>query len=144
MSIPRCPRFVCGEIDFEFEFPTRPHLPRRGGVGGSETAAGGIPASYSIRRDHLLSVPLRFTEEDWPEVEALIDEMMTSAAVEFYRDADDEAPTNTCYLESPKEGEEWGPDRTDEMAGEFEMTIVLRSITGPWDGIFLSDVLEES
>lgn len=146
MSIPRCPRLVCGEAEFEGSLPTRAHLPRRGaGVGGSETAAGGRPASYSVREDHLLIIPMRIPEEEWAEFESFIDLLMEhTEEVDFFRDAEDVDPQNSCWLESPKRGEEWGPDRTSEMADEFEMTIILRSVTGPWDGRFFSVEEEES
>lgn len=144
MNLPWSPRFVCSDIDFAFSMPMRPPSPRKGGVGGTETAAAGIPASYSVRRDYLLSVPLRFTEEEWPEVEALIDLMQTHpGATAFYADLNQLTPSNLCYLESPAMGTEWGPTR-GEFFGSYDLTIVLRSTGEPWDVPYYSDVLDES
>lgn len=121
--------------------PMRPPSPRKAGVGGSETAASGVPAAYSVRRDYLLSVPLRFTEDEWPEVEALIDLMQEHRATTvFYADQDQSEPTKSCYLESPAMGTEWGPT-LGQFFGTYDLTIVLRALT-PWDVRYFTDVLE--
>jgi hypothetical protein len=147
MSLPWCPRFVVGDIDYTFALPMRPPTPRKAAIGGSETSATGVPASYVVRRDYLLAVPLRFEEEDWGDVEYLIDTMQDHAVeIEFFPDAEEVADSYFCWLESPGMGEAWEPSRSDELGGGrgYEVTVVLRSVLGPWDVRYFSDVLEDS
>lgn len=145
MNLPWCPRFVFGANDFAFSMPMRPPTPMNGGIGGSETAASGVPASYSVRRDYLLNVPLRFTEEEWTEVEALIEAMQAhpTGGFDFYADKNQPEPSNTCYIEEPAMGTRWGPTR-GEFFGSYDLTIILRSTSGRFDVPYFSDVLEES
>lgn len=145
MDMPWCPRIVVGDTDYTFELPMRPPDFPVGGIGGSAESAAGLPASYGVRDDDMLDVHLRFYESERPDVTELVRQMQKHfATIAFYADKDDAEPSNTCYLRSPERGSDWQPTRSDELAGGrgFELTIRLRSITGPWEIEYFADVLE--
>lgn len=143
MSLPWTPRVVVGDLDYVFSFPMRPPGFPQNSVGGSEDAAETASASYEVRHDYLLEVPLRFFEYERSEVVELIRAMQTHFdPIDFYADQNQGEPDNQCRIVSPARGERWKPTRSGEFPSMFELTITLRSITGPWEILYFTDVLE--
>lgn len=132
MAIRWRPRIVVGDIDLTLSLPARPFDYPNEDIGGSETAGGGIPASYVVREDYMMGVVLRFYESERRSVEIAIREMQGHfTTTRYYADQSVDS-YQTCYLESPKRGERWQPTRPDDMAGHFELPIMFRSIVGAW------------
>lgn len=132
-------RFVFGTEDWTTEYSVRPWDPARGGVGGSRTAASGVPASYTVRKDELLELTLRVTEAEYATLDALIDFGQTSESFLFYPEADENEPVEV-YLEAPLAAERWKPTRLGEFPRVFEAAIVLRGAdTTPWVPYFTDD-----
>lgn len=129
MALARRSRFVYATASaFAATLPARPWTPVDNTVGGSRTAASGVPASYIVRRDGLLELTLRIEEAEWAAFLALIVFGQSAAAFVWFPDAE-EATSFTVYLDSPAAGEKWKPTR-DTYARVFEVTITLRSTDG--------------
>lgn len=129
----RC-RFVYGlsgsETDWSTDLPARPWAYRAPSVGGQRTAASGVPAGYTVRRDHMLVVPLRIYETEWTDLLALIDWANAGAeSFTFYPDAD-VATSFACYLESPAGGDDVAPVRNAEFPQMLELSLTLRKVNG--------------
>ena len=81
------------------------------------------------RRDRLLTVPLRFTEAEWPSVRAwLVWAMDTGGSFDFYPDQD-VATHYAVYLVSPQISDEVAPAR-GEYVGDLELTVKIRTTAG--------------
>jgi hypothetical protein len=118
----------------DFTLPQRLWTPLSIAVGGSEVSAAGVPESFVIRRDQLLDLRLAFREGEWPAVHAWLAWMQDTAGFcVFYPDRA-VGTSRTCYLETPKVGEEIRPERGD-YPGIYELAVRLRS-TAPGDPPF--------
>jgi hypothetical protein len=106
-------------------------------VGGVRVSAAGIPASYIVRRETLVDVPVRFTEAEWPDVLALVTFGQSSQVLTWYPDAL-EAENFQVYLQKPAAGEGWSPNRLGDYPRAFEVTLQLRGASGaaPWQAFF--------
>lgn len=104
-------------------------------MGGRRIASAGIGASFIVRRDQMWEVPLRFREEQWTDVLALIVWGQSEAALTWYPDADDLLVSYTVYLHAPEAGSMVKPTRNAEYPWMYELTVTLRrqlvEITGP-------------
>jgi len=137
MPYPWKSRFVYGTggdiTDWTTSLPARPWARIIRSVGGSRTAAGGVPASHVVRRDYLLAVTLRLTELETVDLAWLIAWGQSSEYFLWYPDADDETESYAVYLEHPVAGEDLEEQRSAEFPSVIEATIVLRRILGaPW------------
>lgn len=132
-------RFVFGSTTFDATISARAWTPQDSTVGGSKTAASGVPASYIVRRDSLLAFGLRFWEEEWPEVLNLVTWGQSKQTLTWYPDLDDLATSFAVYLEAPAPGEAWSPERSQDFPRTFELTLTLRGAgaTIPWANYFL-------
>jgi len=122
---------------FETEHPARPWLPADETVGGSRTAASGVPASYVVRRDATVSLTLRIEEAEWIDFLLLIAFGQSAQAFLWFPDTD-EAESFSVYLEAPAAGAQLTPTRDGAYPAVFEVTITLRSADGtaPWTEFF--------
>jgi hypothetical protein len=122
---------------FECLISARPWNPIDDSVGGSRTSATGVPASYTVRRDALVEVNLRFWESEWADFLNLLIYGQTGASFTWFPDAD-ELASYTVYLETPKTGERFSPTRSGEFPRVFEASILLRGagIAIPWQAYF--------
>jgi hypothetical protein len=143
-SLPWRPRFRFGiggdVIDWKLRLPQRPWTPDTPTVGGTRTAAGGIPAGYVVRRDYNLEVTLRLYPDELANLDRLIAWGQPGESFRFYPDRD-QASYHTVYLEEPKAGGQWRPNRVDGYEKVFEMTLLLRLTTGgPWSLDYFDNV----
>ncbi len=124
-------RFLYDVTDWSTKLPVRAWGRVTPTVGGHRISAAGTPASYIVRRDHILLVPLRFFETEWIDVHALIAWGQSGELLTWYPDALDVATFFSVYLHSPAAGEDIKPSRDGQYPGMLEITIGLRSTT-PW------------
>jgi hypothetical protein len=127
-------RFVYGTggdvVTWTTRLPVRPWDWSTPTIGGSRTAAGGIPASYVVRRDHNLTVTLRLYQNELEDLDGLIEWGQASESFVWYPDVTDLATFATVYLEVPLAGESWEPRRDANYPKVFEMDLTFRAVTG--------------
>jgi len=138
MPYPLKSRFVYGVggdiVDWTTSLPARPWARIIRSIGGSRTAAGGVPASHVVRRDFLLAVTLRLYETEAVDLAGLIAWGQSSEYFLWYPDANDETESYAVYLEHPVAGEDLEEQRSAEFPSVVEATIVLRRIAlQPWN-----------
>ena len=135
----RLARFVFGTTTFDATISARAWTPRDATVGGSRTAASGVPASYIVRRDALLDFRLRFWETEWPTVLNLVSYGQGKQALTWYPDLDDLDVSFSVYLEAPAPGEAFAPERDPDFPRTFELPMTLRGVGAavPWADYFV-------
>lgn len=133
-SLPRRSRFVYGatgsETDVTLDLPSRPWGRRAPTVGGSRTSSAGIPASFVVRRDEVVVLPLRFRESEWADVRAILEWGQLAESMTWYPDALEPLTSFEVYLETPRPGEDVAPTRLAEYQKVLELTIELRLVSG--------------
>lgn len=132
-------RFVFGpDLDLGTEFAcgisTRPWIPVDQTIGGARTSAAGIPASYVVRRDNLLDLPLRFYESEWQDLKDLLAAGQGAELIRWFPESDDPFIYFDVWLESPKAGDTIRPTRDSEYPRAMELTITIRGqgAEAPW------------
>lgn len=131
MAMPRRPRWIYNDgsaVDYSMSVPQRPWDFGSRGIGGSDVAASGVPASYEVRREYLLHLTLRFPVAEWSNVERLVRHLQRSGSATFYPDLDVPGTSHTVYGDSPRLDEEIRPRRSDEP-GSLELDITVRRTT---------------
>lgn len=126
------PRFVFGTggdvVDWAGRWPMRPWDRRTATVGGSRTAAGGMPAAYVVRRDRNLMLTLRVDESEIDTLEDLVQWGQGAENFLFYPDANDDTTSVLVYLEDPQAGTDLQGVRSTEYPRVIEHTIQLRPV----------------
>lgn len=116
--------------------PPRPWTPIDASIGGSRTAAAGVPAGYVVRRDALLELTLRLDEDEWVELVNLIDYGQQGEAFLWTPDTAELGTNYPVYLEEPTPGGRFAPQRTD-FPRVLEAAITLRGVDlPPWPDYF--------
>ena len=100
-------------------------------VGERRIAAAGTGAVDIIRRDGLIDVPLRFYEDDWPNVWRMIQWGQTEERFTWYPDASDTDTVYSVYLQEPAAGSRIQYERNPEFSEQLELTITLRLAGSP-------------
>jgi hypothetical protein len=136
-------RFVYGTggdiVDWTTLLPTRAWRRSTISIGGSRTAAGGVPASHVVRRDYLLWLPLRLYESEVEDLASLITWGQSSESFLWYPDTE-VATSYEVYLEHPVAGESLDEARMQEYPLVLEIEIALRRVVpAPWDIEFYTE-----
>lgn len=145
MPIPQLSRFTYGLTgDWTTSLPPRPWTPVNETVGGMRKATAHIPAAYTVRTDVMVEIPMRFTEDEWEDVLALIAFGQSAQSFYWYPDStltDPDYDRANVYLESPAAGERFAPTRDGQYPRMFELTILLRGVDGvlPWTAYYPPD-----
>lgn len=107
-------------------------------TGGDIESDAAFPASFIVRRDYQLAIPLRFYESEWPEVRALIEYAQTGGVFTWFPDLESEDSFDV-YFDAPKIGEDIDPQTDGSYPRAMSLTIVVRRVDGePWDlGYFM-------
>ena len=133
--LPRRSRFDYGTggdaTTLTFQLPARAWVNREEAVGGRRIAAGGVGASYVVRRDEIISVPIRFRESDWPAVLDFVRWGQSEETFVWYPDALDLLTSFVVYLHAPAAGERVEPQRDSTFPQILELTVDLRRIDQP-------------
>lgn len=109
--------------------PQKLWRPYSKGVGGTDRSASGVTESFLIRREYLVKLMLRFTEDEWASVDSWLSWAQDNAGstFDFYFDKDDVATLYTVLLDKPSfEDGEIQPDRADAHR-IYEIEVVLRN-----------------
>ena len=127
-----------GGGDWTTVLPTRPWTPLDETLGGRRVAASGLPATYVVRRDALLELPVRVLEAEWDDLLALVTFGQTGGQITWYPDIEDAPGTSfDVYLEAPAPGIRWNPTRLADYPRALEVTLTLRGVTtAPWQVYF--------
>ena len=120
-------------VDWTMTLPPKPWRRSTPSIGGSRTAAGGVPASHVVRRDYLLHLTLRILESEVVDLTSLVVWGQSSESVLWYPDAD-LGGSYEVYIESPLAGQELVETRFDDFPRVLEVEIALRRVVpAPWD-----------
>ncbi len=127
-------RFDFGTSSWTTELSAQEWSPSDETVGGFRISAGGVPASYVVRRDALIEVPLRVLETEWAAFLNLVQWGQSSQQVTWYPDADDIGTSFLCYWHSPHAGDRVAPARDAAYPRMFTVTVTLRGVGAvvPW------------
>lgn len=146
MTYPFRPRFVYGptgsQTDVTLSLPSRAWEYQMPTVGGSRTAASGVPAAHVVRSDMNLVLPIRFRETEWLDVLGVIQWGQLAESFLYYPDAGGTviASARTVYLEHPQASELLEPQRDDDFPRVRELTITLRKADQTaWDFEFYAN-----
>lgn len=155
MSLPCRPYFNWGydlESEYTFTHPQKPWKFARGGVGGSDTAASGIPEAFVIRRDRIVRLELRVLESELAVFDEFMDWAQDSGSPFNFRfDTDDITNTFSVYLHSMRweDGPEFDYERDTAYPSLFIIPFALRTELGGefdalWSSLAISEEDEES
>lgn len=123
------PKVVWNGTTFDFTIPSTLWVPKTKMIGGGDESAAGIPEVFEIRRDHLVSLSVRFFESQWPNVAAWLEWAQSNAgSFAFWFDKADAGTAHTCYLITPGPTEMIDPDR-DSFVGAYRLALTLRRTT---------------
>jgi hypothetical protein len=123
-------RFEYTGGSFEATVSSPPWDPAQETEGGSDIAASGVPASYNVRKDHLIKLRLRIWESEYEAFEAGLIEFGQSAEAFTWLPDADEVEGYLVYLQEPARGAKLEPARDSNFPRLFEVSIVLRSADG--------------
>ncbi len=134
----RVPTFQYPDVDLALMLPVALWTHRLKATGGDIESDAAFPASYVVRRDYQLAIPLRFYESEWPEVRALLEYGQTGGVVTWFPDLESEDSFDV-YIDSPSIADDIVPSVDAGYPRALDLTIVVRRVDGlPWDlGYFM-------
>lgn len=138
--IDRTPRFVWNDgvviHDETFALPVARWASSFPTIGGEIESDAGHPASYVVRRPRLLVVPVRYLEEEWPTIRALIEYGQTGGTFMWYPSADNEDESYEVILDAPALGDDVSPDIDRQYPRASSIALTLRrDDDSSWDGL---------
>jgi len=116
-----------GTESFETSLSAMAWTPADRTVGGAERSTAGVPAAFIVRRDALLDLTLRITEDEWLDFLAFVTAAQAGIPITWFPDADEPSLTFTVFLDAPDVGSQWNPERDDSFLFVFTAAITLRS-----------------
>lgn len=99
-------------------------------VGGDIESDAGVPASYVVRREYCLAVPVRYLEEEWPIIRALIAHGQNEGQILWIPDAEIPGTSYNVYLESPAIGDDVRPVIDAEFPAALSVILTFRKVNG--------------
>jgi hypothetical protein len=136
------PRFTiaAAAIDFAPMYPTGAFGEPIDTAGGTLESGAGVPASFVVRRDHWLTVPVRIDETEVAAFFDLMREAQKGATIVWTPDVDDPGTTYAVKLASPSAAEEitLEPDGAYPLMSTVALT--FRRVDGAaWDLDYYAD-----
>jgi hypothetical protein len=98
-------------------------------IGGEAESDGAFPASFVVRRDYVLAIPLRLFESEWPVVRALVEFGQTGGVIRWFPSIDEETYFDV-YLESPALGDDFRPIPDATYPRALLLSIAVRRVDG--------------
>lgn len=138
MALRWAPRFEYG-VGFAsvvvLTYSMRPLTPIKQDVGGGTVAGSGVPETYVVRRDYMLTLSLRVLEAEWPLIVDMVNvchDLGSLGQIRFYPDPEGSPLTfYTGWLQKPEPGDEFTPtERDQQYLGLFTVEITLRLLAG--------------
>lgn len=130
MDYPRRLKLSSGPYTWTSTLPQRPHVPSRLALGGEDESWAGVPEKWVDRKDRMLTLKPRFTEDEWSALADVVEHAQTTGAVlTVWPEASDAGSSHETYLVSPKIGEKLKPDPA-ELGGYYELTLEVRTTDG--------------
>lgn len=104
-------------------------VPSRLVQGGNTESAAGVPETFVIRKDGLLSVGLRFLESEWASVAAFIDFCLESGSQGWFTFFPDQSKglSYQSWLLKPKVGDRWDLKRVENYVKAYQLDLELRT-----------------
>lgn len=117
-----------------FPYPPLMWREERATIGGAARSAGGVLAGYTVREDHRLHVPFRFTAAEWPQLRALLAWAEVGGELTWIPDATQPLVSFDVTLEAPLAGGSALPEPDPTYPKVRVLTLVLRRVDGqPFD-----------
>lgn len=105
-------------------------------IGGDIESDAGHPASYIVAREYCLAVPVRYLEDEWPILRAMIAHGQQEGRIVWVPDAEDEGTSYDVYLEAPAIGDDVTPVIDAEYPAALALTLTFRRANGGnWDAL---------
>lgn len=127
------PRFEYAAVNLLLTLPVALWSHQLKQIGGETESDAAFPASFIVRRDYQLAIPIRFHEDEWPAVRALVEYGQTGGVITWTPDTDSEDSFDV-YLDGPAIGEDIAPTVDAAYPRAMLLGIVVRRVDGePWD-----------
>lgn len=101
-------------------------------IGVTRKTATGLPGVTFKNRQHMITVPIRFTEAEWPAVQRLIEWGQTKAPFTWIPDSDplgmDQLPSATVVLAAPRISDVVSPEPDGEYPRVMSVPLTFRQI----------------
>lgn len=101
-------------------------------IGITRRTATGVPGVTFKNRQHHITVPIRFTEAEWPAVQRLIEWGQTKAPFLWIPDSDpfsaDQLPEATVILAAPRIADVVSPEPDGEYPRVMSIPLTFRQI----------------
>lgn len=126
----RRPRFVVTDgVDWAAIWPCGAWRDSLATVGGALESGAGVLAGYVVRRDYLLTIPLRVDEAELATFFALMRLAHAGAAVTWYPDAD-EGTSFAVRILSPNAADGVRPEPDPDAPHTFTVDVTIRRDDG--------------
>ena len=128
--IPNTPAFQFGASTLALGTPVRPWTSGARAIGAArEESAAGVPSVYVHRWEYPFSFSLRFSEDEWADVRAMLVHGMEGGTITYHPQGISGGESYVCYLIQPVAGDDVQPSRDGAFAGMLELPIRLRRTT---------------
>jgi hypothetical protein len=128
MPLKFIPKFIYNATTLTLTYPSLLWKPSSKPIGGSNVSDSGVPEAFIIRRDQMVDVTIRFTEAEWPNVDALIDWGQRGNSFDYWFDKDVSGTAKTVYLLTPAPGDgEVAPERDSEWRYVYTLPLKMRT-----------------
>lgn len=101
-------------------------------IGVTRKTATGLPGVTFKNRQQMITVPIRFTESEWPAVQRLIEWGQTKAPFIWIPDSDplgaDQLPSATVILAAPRIADVVSPEPDGEYPRVMSVPLTFRQI----------------
>lgn len=135
------PRYVYTNDDgiivtLTMSLPSKQWVPKSPAVGGVEFSASGVPASWEQRADYVLRQRVRFTEDEYVDLEKMLMHARRGTLVTVHPDST--GVGKACYAEEEWAQSLWAPGiepQVSDFPGQLEIDTAWRSTEGTWAGV---------